>query len=35
MSEAIPRPEISRELSSSEDFGVIQKELTIWEQLFN
>ena len=35
MSEAILRPEISRELSSSEDFGVIQKELTIWEQLFN
>ena len=35
MSEAIPRPEVSRELSSSEDFGVIQKELTIWEQLFN
>ena len=35
MSEAILRPEINRELSSSEDFGVIQKELTIWEQLFN
>ncbi len=35
MSEAIPRPEITRELSSSEDFGVVQKELTIWEQLFN
>ena len=35
MSEAIFRPEVTRELSSSEDFGVIQKELTIWEQLFN
>ena len=29
------RPEIVRELSSSEDFGVIQKELTVFEQLFN
>ena len=35
MSDAIPRPEISRELSGSEEFGVVQKELTIFERLFN
>ncbi len=35
MSEDISRPEITRELSSSEEFGVIQQKLTIFEQLFN
>ncbi len=35
MSDLSLRPEIVRELSSSEDFGVIQKELTVFEQLFN
>jgi NitT/TauT family transport system permease protein len=35
MSDALLRPEITRELSSSEDFGVVQKELTVFEQLFN
>ena len=35
MSEYIARPEITRELSSSEEFGVIQQKLTIFEQLFN
>ena len=35
MSEDISRPEITRELSSSEEFGVVQQKLTIFEQLFN
>ncbi len=35
MSDLSLRPEVVRELSSSEDFGVIQKELTVFEQLFN
>ena len=35
MSDALLRPEITRELSSSDEFGVVQKELTVFEQLFN
>ncbi|MEI7711027.1 MAG: ABC transporter permease [Rhodospirillales bacterium] len=35
MSDAALRPEIVRELSGSEEFGVVQKELTVFEQLFN
>ena len=35
MSDAASRPEIVRELSGSEEFGVIQKKLTVFEQLFN
>ena len=35
MSEAILRPEITRQTSGSEDFGIVQKELTLWERLFN
>jgi len=35
MSDDIARPEILRELSSSEEFGVVQQQLTIFEQLFN
>ena len=35
MSDLSLRPEIVRALRSSEDFGVIQKELTVFEQLFN
>ena len=35
MSDALLRPEIIRELSNSEDFGVVQKELTVFERLFN
>ena len=35
MSDALLRPEITRDLRSAEDFGVIQKELTVFEQLFN
>ena len=35
MSDGLSRPEIARELSNSEDFGVVQKELTIFERLFN
>ncbi len=35
MSDAASRPEIVRTLSGSEEFGVVQKELTIFEQLFN
>jgi NitT/TauT family transport system permease protein len=35
MSDALLRPEITRELCSSEDFGVVQKKLTVFEQLFN
>jgi NitT/TauT family transport system permease protein len=35
MSEAILRPEITRQTSGSEDFGIVLKELTLWERLFN
>lgn len=35
MSDASFRPEISREPLSSEDFGVVEQKLTIFEQLFN
>ena len=35
MSEAILRPEITRPTSGSEDFGIVEKELTLWERLFN
>jgi NitT/TauT family transport system permease protein len=35
MSDTALRPEIVRTLSGSEEFGVIQKELTVFEQLFN
>ena len=35
MSDGLSRPEIARELSNAEDFGVVQKELTIFERLFN
>jgi NitT/TauT family transport system permease protein len=35
MSDVALRPEIVRTLSGSEEFGVIQKELTVFEQLFN
>ena len=35
MSEAILRPEITRQTSGSEDFGIVEKELTLWERLFN
>jgi NitT/TauT family transport system permease protein len=35
MSDGLSRPEIARELSNAEEFGVVQKELTIFERLFN
>jgi NitT/TauT family transport system permease protein len=35
MSDIALRPEVIREISGSRDFGVVEKELTIWERLFN
>ncbi len=35
MSDAAARPEIHREISGEEDFGIIEKELTVFERLYN
>jgi NitT/TauT family transport system permease protein len=35
MSDVILRPEINRDIKSADDFGIVEKELTLWEKLFN
>ena len=35
MSETILRPEINRAIKSAGEFGIVEKELTLWERLFN
>jgi len=35
MSDVYARPEINREISGSQDFGIVEQELTVFERLFN
>jgi len=35
MSETILRPEVNRAIKSADEFGIVEKELTLWERLFN
>ncbi|MGE0224626.1 MAG: ABC transporter permease [Acetobacteraceae bacterium] len=35
MSETITRPEINRETKGAADFGIVEKDLTLWERLYN
>ncbi len=35
MSDVITRPEIVREISGADEFGIIEKELTVFERLYN
>jgi NitT/TauT family transport system permease protein len=35
MSDTFSRPEIVREISGADEFGIVEKELTIFERLYN
>jgi len=35
MSDALLRPEVVREISGADEFGIVEKELTIFERLYN
>jgi NitT/TauT family transport system permease protein len=35
MSDTVIRPEINRDIRGAEDFGIVEKELTTWERLYN